>query len=195
MGAPRPQAVTELLAAWRQGAADAGDQLAAAVYFQLRRMATGYLRRERPGHTLQPTDLVHEAYLRLVGQQHLEWRDRGHLFAIASREMRRILVDHARKRGAAKRAGLSGQRITLSEAPDPSATEDVDILSLDAALADLAAIDSRQADMLEWRYFGGLTIDEIGTMAAVSPATVKRELTTAKIWLRQRLAPRTPHGS
>jgi RNA polymerase sigma-70 factor (ECF subfamily) len=195
MGVPGPEAVTALLAAWRQGAAGAGDQLAAAVYGQLRRMAAGYLRRERPGHTLQPTDVVHEAYLRLVGQQHLEWQDRGHLFAIASREMRRILVEYARKRRAAKRDGLSGQRVTLSEAPDPAATENLDILSLDEALGYLAAIDARQAEMLEWRYFGGLTIDEIGAMATVSPATVKRELTTAKIWLRQRLAPRSPHGS
>jgi RNA polymerase sigma-70 factor, ECF subfamily len=195
MGAPRPEAVTELLAAWRQGVPDAGDQLAAAVYEQLRRMAAGYLRRERPGHTLQPTDLVHEAYLRLVGQQQLEWQDRGHLFAIASREMRRILVEYARRRRAAKRDGLSGQRVTLSEAPDPAATEDLDILSLDEALADLTAIDSRQAELLEWRYFGGFTIDEIGAMAKISPATVKRELTTAKIWLRQRLSPRSLDGS
>jgi len=195
MGAPRPEAVTELLAAWRQGAPDAGDQLAAAVYGQLRRMAAGYLRRERPGHTLQPTDVVHEAYLRLIGQQHLEWQDRGHLFAIASREMRRILVEYARRRRAAKRDGLSGQRVTLSEASDPAATEDLDILSLDEALADLTTIDSRQADMLEWRYFGGLTIDEIAAMATVSPATVKRELTTAKLWLRQRLSPRSLDGS
>jgi RNA polymerase sigma factor (TIGR02999 family) len=158
-------------------------------------MAAGYLRHERPGHTLQPTDIVHEAYLRLVGQRQLAWQDRGHLFAVASREMRRILVDHARKRRAAKRDGLSGQRITLSEVPDPAATESLDILSLDEALADLAAIDPRQAEILEWRYFGGLTVDEISDVAAVSPATVKRELTTAKIWLRQRLAPRSPHGS
>jgi RNA polymerase sigma factor (TIGR02999 family) len=190
MGAIRPATVTELLAAWRQGAPDAENQLAAAIYTQLRRIAAGHLRRERSGHTLQPTDLVHEAYLRLVGQQHVAWQDRGHLYAIASREMRRILVEHARKRHAAKREGFSGHRITLAEAADPAAGEDIDVLSLDEALGDFAAIDPRQAELLQWRYFGGLTIDEIAAAAHVSSATVKRELTTAKIWLRQRLAPR-----
>ena len=195
MNAPRPKPVTELLTAWREGSPGAADQLAAAVYGQLRRMAAGYLRRERPGHTLQPTEVVHEAYLRLVGQHRLEWQDRGHLFAVASREMRRILVDHARKRRAAKREGPSGQRITLSDAPDPVATEALDVLILDEALADLAAIDPRQAEILEWRYFGGLTVEEISHVAAVSPATVKRDLTTAKIWLRQRLATWSPRGA
>lgn len=189
MSAPRSEAVTELLAAWRQGSPGAEEQLVAAVYGQLRRIAAGYLRRERREHTLRPTDLVHETYLRLVGQQSLEWQDRGHFYAIASREMRRILVDQARKRRSAKRQGLGGARITLGDVPDPAATEDVDVLSLDEALVDLAAIDPRQSDIVEWRYFGGLTIDEIAPLAGVSAATVKRELTTARVWLRQRLTP------
>jgi RNA polymerase sigma-70 factor (ECF subfamily) len=188
MGVPGGDDVTTLLAAWRDGAPEAEGRLIGAVYAQLRRIAAGYLRRERPGHTLQPTALVNEAYLRLVGQRELAWQDRGHLLAIASREMRRILVDHARKRRAAKREGLVGERVTLAEAADPAVAENVDILSLHEALTELATLDPRQAELVDSRYFGGLTIEELAQMAGVSPATVKRELTTATVWLRQRLA-------
>jgi RNA polymerase sigma-70 factor, ECF subfamily len=192
LGAAGADDVTTLLAAWRQGAPDAESRLVGAVYSQLRRIAGSYLRRERPGHTLQATALVNEAYLRLVGQRDLAWQDRGHLFAIASREMRRILVDHARKRRAAKREGFGGERVTLAEAADLAANENVDILSLHEALTELASLDPRQAELVEWRYFGGMTVDEVAQMAGVSSSTVKRELTTATVWLRQRLARGAP---
>ena len=177
--------VTELLKAWCSGSIEAEEHLIAAVYRELRRLAGRHLHRERDGHTLQPTALVNEAYLRLVGQQRLDWKNRGHFFAIASREMRRVLVDHARKRRAMKRDG--GQPVTLSGVADPKNSGDVDILSLHEAMTDLAQLDPKQAGMVELRYFGGLTLDEIGAAASVSPATVKRELTAAKLWLRYRI--------
>jgi RNA polymerase sigma-70 factor (ECF subfamily) len=179
--------VTELLTAWCSGSPEAEQRLITAVYRELRRIAGRYLRRERDGHTLQPTALVNEAYLRLVGQQRLDWKNRGHFFAIASREMRRVLVDHARKRRAAKRDGFAGEPVTLSDVADPKNSGDVDVLSLHEAMTDLAQLDPRQAELVELRYFGGLTLEEIGAAAAVSPATVKRELTAAKLWLRYRM--------
>src|SRR5262245_524627 len=136
MSAASSEQVTALLAAWRQGSSDAEARLMAAVYGQLRLIAASYLRRERPGHTLQPTALVHEAYIRLVGQHQLDWRSRGHLFAIASREMRRILVEHARKRRAAKREGFAGQKVTLAGMADAAAAEGIDVLSLDEAMSE-----------------------------------------------------------
>ena len=183
----RADDVTARLAAWRTGSPEAEERLITAVYRELRRIAAGHLRRERNAHTLQPTALVNEAYLRLVGQQRLDWQSRGHFFAIASREMRRVLVDHARRRRAAKRDGFAGQRVTLSEVPDPKAGGDVDVLSLHEAMTDLAHLDQRQADIVELRYFGGLTVEEIGAVTGVSAATVKRELRCAKLWLRYRM--------
>ena len=182
-----PDNVTELLTAWCSGSPEAEARLITAVYRELRRIAGRHLHRERDGHTLQPTALVNEAYLRLVGQQRLDWKNRGQFFAIASREMRRVLVDHARKRRAAKRNGPAGPPESVSEVADPRNEADVDILSLHEAMTDLARLDTRQADMVELRYFGGLTVEEIGAAASLSPATVKRELTAAKLWLRYRM--------
>ena len=185
-------AVTELLKAWRQGSAEAGERLIAAINDDLRRIAAGYLRREQRKITLEPGVLVNEAYMRLVGQD-LDWQDRGHFFAIASREMRRVLVEHARKRHAAKRDGLGDKRISVSELADDAHSPDAEILSLHDALSHLATIEPRQAEVVELKYFGGLTADEIARHLSISVRTVKRELTDARLWLRQELRPEGPH--
>ena|SRR5436190_15644863 len=157
-----------------------------AVHAELRRLAASYLRRERPDHTLQPTALVNEAYLRLVDQRAVQWQNRAHFFGIAAQIMRRILVDHARKRAALKRDG--GDAVPLSQVADPAGGEQIDVLCLHEALTQLSALDARQAHIVELRYFGALTVDEIAVIAKISPATVKRELATAKLWLRHRMA-------
>jgi RNA polymerase sigma-70 factor, ECF subfamily len=182
--------VTALLARWRDGSAEAEERLMAVVQGELRRLAAGYLRRERAGHTLQPTAVVNEAYLRLMPQRGVRWENRAHFFGIAARMMRRILVDHARRRRAGKREGVAGDPVSLSQVPDPAGGQDVDVLSLHQALSDLAELDPRQAGIVELRFFGGLTIDELATATGVSPSTVKRELTTATVWLRHRMRPR-----
>lgn len=185
--AREPVDVTALLQEWRLGSADAAARLMAAVHEELKRVARGQLMRERVDHTLEPGALVNEVYMRLVGQRPIDWQSRGHFYAIASREMRRILIDHARKRRANKRAGFAGERISLSDAADPAASENTDVLSLHEALTDLATALPRQADIVELRYFGGLSIEEIAAVISLSPTTVKRELTSARDWLRKRL--------
>jgi RNA polymerase sigma-70 factor (ECF subfamily) len=182
-----PADVTTLLIRWRAGSAEAEQELMEAVQGELRKLAASYLRRERSGHTLQPTAIVNEAYLRLLPQRDVAWENRSHFFGIAARMMRRILVDHARRKQAFKRDGFIGEPLTLSNVADPAGGEDVDVLSLHEALSDLAALDARQAEVVEMRFFGGLTIDEIATAIDMSPATVKRELTTARVWLRHRM--------
>jgi RNA polymerase sigma factor (TIGR02999 family) len=177
--------VTRLLHAWGRGDDDARDRLIAVVYDDLRRRAAGHLRHERPGHTLRPTDLVHETYLRLR-QQGAPWENREQFFGVASRLMRRILVDHARARAAAKRGG--GLRVTLAEGPAAAPVLEPDLLDLDAALDELAALDERQAHLVELRYFGGLSIDEAARLLGLSPATVSREWAAARAWLYGRLA-------
>lgn len=157
------------------------------VQGELRKLAASYLRRERHDHTLQPTAIVNEAYMRLVPQRHVHWENRAHFFGIAARMMRRILVDHARRKQAAKREGFEGDPVSLSHVADPAGGQDVDVLDLHEALSELSAIDARQAEIVELRYFGGLKIDEIGVALSVSASTVKRELTTATAWLRHRL--------
>jgi RNA polymerase sigma factor (TIGR02999 family) len=188
-----PGDVTELLMAWSAGSPEADTRLIEAVYRELRRLAARQLHRERDGHTLQPTALVNEVYLRLIGQAQLDWKNRGHFFAVASREMRRVLVDHARKRRAIKRNALAERVEAVLDVPDPRVEGDVDVLTLHEALTDLARLDSRQADLVELRYFGGLTIEEVGAVTGLSPATIKRELTSAKLWLRYRMQ-QTPPG-
>ncbi len=181
-------AITELLQAWHDRQAGALERLVPAVYAELRRIAGAHLGRERPNHTLQPTALVHEAYLRLVNQRSLHFQDRTHFFAVAARLMRRVLVDHARRRLAARRdAGLT---VALSPSTPARGPEQVDLLALDQAMNRLAEIDPRQSDIVELRYFGGLSVEETGDVLGVSPATVKREWRTAKLWLFQEL--RTP---
>lgn len=185
---PPPGTVTHLLARWKSRAPDADERLMAAVYSELRRLAASYLRRERPGHTLQPTAIVHEAYLRLEPQRSIEWKNRAHFFGIAAQMMRRVLVDHARRRHALRR-GVAAP-ITVSNIADPRGDSGIDVLAVHEALTDLAALDSRQAQIVELRFFGGLTVDEIAATEDVSPRTVKRELATARLWLQDRLRDR-----
>jgi RNA polymerase sigma-70 factor, ECF subfamily len=184
MDAPDQPGITQLLIAWSDGQQEALDQLVPLVYDDLRRVAAGYMRRELPGHGLQATALVHEAYVRLVDQTRVQWRNRAHFFGVAASMMRRILVDDARKRRADKRGGAA-ERVTLTgddiAAPDQNG---IDVLALHESLERLAAFDPQQARIVELRYFGGLTIDEAAEVVRVSPATVVREWTIAKAWLR-----------
>ena len=179
--------ITQLLVAWSGGRREALDDLLPLVYDELRRLASRYLRHESPDHTLQPTALVHEAYLRLVDQRRVRWRNRAHFYGIAAQIMRRILVDHARAQRAEKR-GAGWERVPLIEEEMPASAGDVDVLALDEALARLAAFDPQQAQIVELRYFGGLTIDEVAEVVGVSAATVVREWTIAKAWLRAELS-------
>lgn len=156
------------------------------VYQDLRRLAAGQLRGERAEHTLRPTDLIHETFLRLADYQSLGWQDRAHFLAIAARTMRRILVDHARKRKAAKRGG-SAIRVSLSEAGAATRTREVDLEALSEALERLEDLDPRQCQIVELRYFAGLRVKEIAEVLHVSPATVKRDWSVAKLWLRREL--------
>jgi RNA polymerase sigma factor (TIGR02999 family) len=190
--APVPASdVTGLLHAWGDGDDAAGERLIAAVYGELHERAARAMRREPGDATLQATALVHEAYLRLADQRHVAWRSRGQFFGVAARMMRRILVDHARARHAAKRGGDARASLTLGDADRvaPESTVDaLDVLALDDALERLAALDADQARLVELRYFAGLGIDETADALGVSPATVKREWATARAWLRRELA-------
>ena len=185
MGTSGPQQVTRLLVSWSSGNKSALDQLVPLVYKELHRLASGYLRRERSGHTLRTTDLVHEAYLRLIEQTHVESHNRAHFFAIASNLMRQVLVDHAVRRGAAKRGG--GNKVTLEDAVALGGLPQIDILALDLALNRLARLDPRQSRIVEMRFFGGLNLDEIADVLEVSASTVKREWRTAKAVLHNEL--------
>lgn len=177
--------VTSLLRAWREGDGDAEGRLFALLHAELRRIAAIQLRRERAGHTLQPTAVVHEAFLRLLPQRTIAWRDRAHFFAIAATMMRRVLVDHARTRSARKRrAPGDGEALTVGWGGAPS----VELLDLDRALSALEAEYVRQARVVELRYFGGLEIDEIAVCLDISTATVKRDWQFARAWLGGRLA-------
>jgi len=181
---------TKLLNKAAAGDEKAVSQLMPLVYDELRRLAASYLRRERPGQTLQATALVNEAYIRLIGERAHNWQNRTHFLAIAALSMRQILVQRARRRHAAKRGG-DPERITLDEQLQPAergGPDEVDVLALDAALERLATLDSRQAKVVEMRYFGGLTIEETAEALDISPATVKRHWTLARAWLRRELA-------
>lgn len=183
---PAAGSVTQLLRAWGGGDAAALDQMVPLVYEELRRQAQRYLRRESPGHTLQTTALVHEAYLRLVDQRTARWESRAQFFGVAAQLMRRILVDHARSHHAAKRGG-SAIQVPLEEGTAPAEERDVDLLALDDALTRLAQLDERQAKVVELRYFTGLGIEETAEALGISPATVKREWTMARAWLKREL--------
>lgn len=156
------------------------------VYDELRRQAARYLRRERPDHTLQPTALVHEAYLQLIDQSRVSWESRAHFFGAAARLMRRILVDHARAHQAEKR-GSGDEKLALDEAIAVPENKDLNILALNDALEELARMDEQQSRIVELRYFGGLSIEETATVTGVSPATVKREWAMAKVWLQNQI--------
>jgi RNA polymerase sigma factor (TIGR02999 family) len=180
--------ITVLLRDWRNGDRQALDKLTPLVYDELRRIARGYLHAERPGHTLQSTALVHEAYVRLVDAD-VGWQDRAHFFAIAARTMRRILVDHAQARRTAKR-GRGAIAITLHEdvVPHADTSGDADLLALDAALTKLAGLDQRHANIVELHYFGGLTYEEMAETLGLSTSTLDRDLRLAKAWLASELA-------
>src|SRR5262245_22616866 len=177
--------VTRLLQAWSAGDTQAEEALLPLVYNELRRRAANHLRRDRRDHTLQPTALVHEAYLRLLGQR-ADWRSRTHFFALASRMMRRILVDYARARAAARRPDAM-LRVTLDGELASIHPRGCDLLLLDQALAELADLDARQGSFVELRYFGGLTEEEVAGAMSVSRSTVARELRSAKAWLYRRM--------
>jgi RNA polymerase sigma factor (TIGR02999 family) len=178
-----PQAgVTQLLLSWSNGDRQALERLTPLVYSELRRLADCYLRRERQGHTLQSTALVHEAWLKLVDQRNVQWQNRAHFFGVAAQLIRRILVDYARNRYAAKRGG-GVYKFALEEAIDLPNQRDLDLVALDDALEGLAAVDSQQARIVELRFFAGLSIEETSEVMRVSPATVKRDWVSAKAWL------------
>lgn len=181
---------SQLLAAWGQGDEAARDELLPLVYEELRRLARHYLARERPDHTLQPTALINEAYLRLIDQSQINWQSRAHFFGIAARLMRQILINHAEAHRAAKRAGAA-ERLSLSYVDcvaGRAEQEEIDLLALDEALQRLARVDEPQYRIVELRYFGGLTVEETAEVMNVSPATVKREWSTARAWLRRELS-------
>jgi RNA polymerase sigma factor (TIGR02999 family) len=179
--------VTRLLLAWNAGDHSALERLMPLVYDELRRLAELHFRRERAGHTLQPTAVVHEAYFRLVDQTRVTWKNRGHFFAVASQAMRRILVDHARARAADKRGG-GEKRVTLQNVEAPAEpVEELDLLALDEALTRLKALDGGQAQIAELRFFGGLSIEETAEALETSPSSVKREFRSAKAWLYREL--------
>jgi len=184
-----PSDVTDLLRRWREGDREALERLMPLVYQELHRIASRHLSHERPDHTLESTALVHEAYVKLVDQRHVDWQSRAQFFGLAAQAMRRILVDHARARGRSKR-GASAPRVAL-DAIDPAATEaDVhpaDAIDLDRALEKLETFDPGQARIVELRFFGGLTVEETANVMGTSPSTVKREWTLARAWLYREL--------
>jgi len=181
--------ITELLVRWRDGDQVALDALVPLVYDELRLIAHHYLQRERSDHTLQSTALVHEAYVRLIGHSTPRWQDRAHFFGVAARVMRQILVEYARNRQAAKRGG-GACKITLEEGLEIPSSPDVDVVLLDDALKDLAALDPQQSHIVELRFFGGLSIADTSEVMGISPATVSREWTSARAWLHREIARR-----
>ncbi len=183
---PASNEVTNLLLRWGGGDRGAFDELAPLVYDELRRLAGRYLRRERSDHTLQSTALVHEAYLRLIDQRSVRWQNRAQFFGLAAELIRRILVDHARAKQAAKRGG-SAFKLTLDEALDATVSRDLDLVRLDDVLQGLAKIDPQQGRVVELRFFAGLTIEETAEVLGISPATVKRDWLVAKAWLRREM--------
>ena len=188
MNTPSGDDVTTLLARWRKGSAEAEALLMERVQGELHRLAAGYLRRERGGRTLQPTAVVNEAYIRLLPQRGVSWENRAHFFGIAAKMMRRVLVDHARRRHAAKRDAGPADPVTISGVASPAPEADpVDVLALHDALSKLADLDPRQSEIVEMRYFAGLTVEEIAEVLDISTATVKREWSTAKMWLRRQM--------
>jgi RNA polymerase sigma factor (TIGR02999 family) len=185
-GDPLPENITQLLNEWSDGDERALDRLTPLVYEELRQHAARYLRRERPGHTMQTTALINEAYLRLIDAKEVRWQGRGHFFAIAANLMRRILVDHARQRNAAKRGG-SPIHVTLDRIVARVKQPEVDVLAIDEALTKLAAIDRQQAHIVELRFFSGLSVEETAAALGISPRTVKRDWSVARAWLRREI--------
>jgi RNA polymerase sigma factor (TIGR02999 family) len=185
MATPDTGRVSHLLRQWGIGDLHARDELVPLVYHELRKRAVAYLRRERPNHTLQPTALVNEAYVRLMGQRRVTWVNRAQFFGIAAQIMRRVLVDHARERHAAKRP--DGIRVALTDDIAAVPAPDCELLMLDEALRALARIDERQARIVELKYFGGLSEEEVGAILSLSRATITREWQSARAWMYRRM--------
>ena len=194
MTARSPIDVTGLLLAWSEGDEKALDQLMPLVYRELRRLAKRYMAKERTGHTLQPTALVNEAYLRLVDLNKMRWQNRAHFFAVAAQIMRRILVEFARKRHRHKRGG-EAERVTLEDQLEITSEPPPDLVAIDDLLTALAAIDGRLSRVVELRFFGGLTVEETAEVMRVSPQTVNRAWKTAKVWLLRELNTKRPDGT
>jgi len=182
-----PEVVTQLLIDWNKGDKAALDNLMPLVYAELHRLAASYLSRERSDHTLQPTALVNEAYLRLIKQNSVAWENRAQFFGIAAQMMRRVLVNHARDRHADKRGGHA-LRVSLDDAISFFEERDVNLVALDDALNGLAELDPQQSRIVELRFFGGLTIEDVASQLNISPATVKRDWSTAKLWLLREIS-------
>jgi RNA polymerase sigma-70 factor, ECF subfamily len=189
-----PGEVTHLLQAWREGDQRALDSLVPLVYTELRRLAHTYMRHERTGHTLQTTALVHEAYTRLIDTPNVDWHGRTHFFAVCAQLMRRVLVDYSRSRGYLKRGGAV-KLVPLNDAMEVAPSGGVDLLALDLALTNLAAIDQRKTQVVELRFFGGLTVEETANVLNTSPDTVMRDWKMAKVWLLRELDSKRRHGS
>lgn len=183
---PAPNEITKLLQDWSGGDQTALDKLMPLVYDELHLLAHQYMRREKPGHLLQTSALINEAYLRLVDQPEIHWQNRAHFFGIAARVMRRILVDEARKRNSAKRGGGAIQ-VSLTDAASAAQEQAANVIALDDALKNLAGIDFRQSEIVELRFFGGLSIEETAEVLKVSPGTVMRDWTFARAWLRNQM--------
>ena len=179
--------VTELLTQWANGDEQALQDLTPIVYKELRLLAASYLRKERQGHTLQPTALVHEAYLKLVDQRNAKWQNRAQFFGISAQLMRRILVDHARQRQAAKRGGSEQQRLSITSAEALVKQPEMDLLALNEALDQLAKMDAQQSRIVELKFFGGLSIEETAEVLGIGHATVERDWKMARAWLRRQL--------
>lgn|SRR3982751_1966418 len=181
-----PPNITQMLRDWGDGRQEVLDDLLPHIYSELHRQAAAYLRRERPNHTLQTTALVHEAYLKLVDQRNVEWKNRGHFFALAAQAMRRILVDHAKARHRSKRGG-SEEAVSLNEELLPTEEPNVDLIALDEALSRLAKLDPQQERIVEMRYFAGLSLEETAAVLDISRATAARDWAVAKAWLHREL--------
>ena len=177
-----PREITQILLSWSKGDSAALDQLIPLVYPELRRLAQGYMRRENSAHTLQTSALINEAYLRIVDQQDVQWQDRAHFFAVAAQVMRHILIDHARSHRYAKR-GAGALHVPLDETAVISQERAAEFVALDDALKSLATVDARKGQIVELRFFGGLTVEEIAEVMKLSPITIKREWRSAKAWL------------
>ena len=181
------EGISQLLTKWSSGDESALEGLIPLVYDELRRLAKNYLRKERPGHTLQPTALVNEAYLRLADQKSMRWQNRAQFYGIAAQLMRRILVDHVRLKQAEKRGGAQQQRLSITAAGEVAAMPDLDVLALHEALEELGAIDPQQARIVELKFFGGLSIEETAEVLGIGHATVERDWKMARAWLRRKL--------
>ena len=183
-----PEGITQLLVDWGKGDQAALEKLMPLVYQELRRLASNYLRRERAEHTLQPTALVNEAYLKLVEQRDARWQNRAHFFGISAQLMRRILVDHARQHQAVKRGGSAQKRISITSAEKLAKEPDIDLLALNEALDELTRMDPQQGRIVELKFFAGLSIEEIAEVLGIGHATVERDWKMARAWLRRQLS-------